>query len=135
MLIWLLPPYNTSRPCIVLRLLHVWYLLSSGFFLFAISATTDLKNDLRLINKKAKTNRNRVQILDHLAIFIHCHWSLIQLSGCWIWGFVKQSFFFNFFKTIKWNKVLFLDICMIFRIYFNYYSWSYMHGGLLPYVV
>ena len=52
-----------------------------GIFLFAISATNDIKNDLKLMNDKAKTKRNRVRILKCLSSFVQFHSAVKKLSN------------------------------------------------------
>lgn len=51
-----------------------------GIFLFAIAAIDDVKNDLRVINEKAKFKRKRLHALKRLANFVQFHSSLKQLG-------------------------------------------------------
>lgn len=47
-----------------------------GVFLFALSSTKIVKNDLNSINESAKTKRHRLQALNQISDFIQFHSSL-----------------------------------------------------------
>ena len=44
-----------------------------GAFLFAVRASTDITNNLELINESIKTNRSRERVLKYLSDFVQFH--------------------------------------------------------------
>lgn len=77
-----------------------------GVFLFTLSATTDIKEDVKLLNQDAKTLKNGLSTLKHLSKFIDFHSTTKELSNYlsrrvfeqFVCQIDKTMMIFNFFS-------------------------------------
>lgn len=139
-------PFNSKQPlgyCVafILQILSTMSLCSItavcvavgfGTFVLSISMTKDIKDDLILINKIAKSRKKRPQALKQFTELIQYHSNAKQLS------FIIHNVNFIIMNHSMWSRFIsncfILDWLMIFQMCFNQYLWLFSRGVRSQYV-
>lgn len=97
--------------------------------MFAMASTEEIQNAVHEFNKVVNdqaASKNQPYILQQLSTFIYAHSTVKQLSRMNLNALIKMSV--NYYITSP-------ELQLIFRMYFNQYSWCCFHGASFPFAV